>query len=224
MVLTQRESIAEIQAAAARVERTLLMIPGPTAITAEVLAAGARPVLSHSDPRMRAFIAQSLARLRSLFDAPAAQPIIAAGSGTLAMEIGLANLIEPGDRVLILESGVFGGRFRTIADRNGAEFRVETAPVGQAVDPDRVRRASRSSTGTPGAWTWRSPPRRGRQAVVRGRGVLVPQGAEAPLCIAPLTRTASSWMCSFASTATAPVRTPSFGRPSSAAAWRRTRS
>jgi len=140
-LLTERETIAEIQAAAAKVDRTLLMIPGPTAITAEVLAAGARPVLSHSDPRIRTFVAEALARLRNLFDAPAAQPIIAAGSGTLAMDIGLANLIEPGDRVLILESGVFGRRFQAIAERNGAEFLVESAPVGEAVDPDRVRRA-----------------------------------------------------------------------------------
>jgi alanine-glyoxylate transaminase / serine-glyoxylate transaminase / serine-pyruvate transaminase len=140
-VLTEREGIAEIQAAAARLDRTLLMIPGPTAITAEVLAAGARPVLSHSDPRMRSFIAESLARLRSLFDVPSAQPIIAAGSGTLAMEIGLANLIEPGDRVLILETGVFGGRFRSIAERNGAEFRAITAPLGRAIDPDQAKHA-----------------------------------------------------------------------------------
>src|SRR5581483_3963173 len=84
-------------------DRTLLMIPGPTAITAEVLAAGARPVLSHSDPNFRAIVAESLARLRYLFDAPTSQPLVATGSGTLAMEIGLANLIEPGDRVLILE-------------------------------------------------------------------------------------------------------------------------
>jgi alanine-glyoxylate transaminase / serine-glyoxylate transaminase / serine-pyruvate transaminase len=143
-VLIQRESITEIEAAAARIERTLLMIPGPTAITAEVLAAGARPVLSHSDPRLRSFVAESLARLRSLFDAPSSQPIITAGSGTLAMEIGLANLIEPGDRVLVLESGVFGGRFRTIAERNGAEVRVESAPLGRAIDSDQVRRAIES--------------------------------------------------------------------------------
>lgn len=140
-MLTQREAIADIQAAAARVDRTLLMIPGPTAITAEVLAAGARPVLSHSDPRMRNFVAESLARLRTLFDAPSAQPIIAAGSGTLAMEIGLANLIEPGDRVLIVESGVFGGRFRAISERNGCEVSVVSAPVGEAIDPDDLRAA-----------------------------------------------------------------------------------
>ncbi|HEY2593727.1 MAG TPA: alanine--glyoxylate aminotransferase family protein [Chloroflexota bacterium] len=143
-MLTQRESIADIQAAAARVDRTLLMIPGPTAITAEVLAAGARPVLSHSDPRIRGFVASSLARLRTLFDAPSSQPIICAGSGTLALEIALANLVEPGDRVLIIETGVFGGRFRTIGEHNGAEIRVETSPPGQAIDLDQVRRAVES--------------------------------------------------------------------------------
>ena len=57
------------------------------------------------------------------------------------MEIGLANLIEPGDRVLILESGVFAGRFKTIAERNGAEVRIETAPLGDVLDLDRVRQA-----------------------------------------------------------------------------------
>ena len=139
--MTVTSLIEEIQVAAARVDRTLLMIPGPTAITAEVLAAGSRPVLSHSDPRMRTFVAESLARLRNLFDAPASQPIIAAGSGTLAMEIALANLVEPGDRVLIVESGIFGGRFRTIAERNGGEVSVTAAPLGRAIDPDQVKAA-----------------------------------------------------------------------------------
>jgi alanine-glyoxylate transaminase/serine-glyoxylate transaminase/serine-pyruvate transaminase len=140
-VLIERQRVEEIQAAAARIDRTLLMIPGPTAIAPEVLAAGARPVLSHSDPIIRNYVAESLARLRSLFDAPSAQPIITAGSGTLSMDIGLANLIEPGDRVLLLESGVFAGRFHTIAVRNGAEVRVEAAPLGHSIDLDQVSRA-----------------------------------------------------------------------------------
>ncbi len=140
-MLKERERIEDIQAAAGRIDRTLLMIPGPTAIAPEVLAAGARPVLSHNDPLMRSFVAQSLSRIRSLFDAPSSQPIITAGSGTLAMDIGLANLVEPGDRVLILESGVFAGRFVTIAEANSAEVHVESAPLGHTIDPDQVRRA-----------------------------------------------------------------------------------
>jgi alanine-glyoxylate transaminase/serine-glyoxylate transaminase/serine-pyruvate transaminase len=125
----------------AAADRTLLMIPGPTGVSADVLAAGARPVLGHGDPRLRAAVAGSLAGLRELFGAPSAQPVVTGGSGTLAMEIALANLVEPGDRVLILETGVFGHRFKAICDRNGAEARFETAPLGQAPDLDRVRAA-----------------------------------------------------------------------------------
>ena len=118
---------------------TLLMIPGPTMVTPDVLAAGARPVLGHGDPAFRSAVGRSLGRLRELFAAPSAQPIVTGGSGTLAMEIALANLIEPGDRVLILETGVFAHRFKAICDRNGAEVRLETAPLGQPNDPERVR-------------------------------------------------------------------------------------
>jgi alanine-glyoxylate transaminase/serine-glyoxylate transaminase/serine-pyruvate transaminase len=122
-------------------ERTLLMIPGPTVVSSEVLAAGSRPVLGHSDPYFLRTASESLKRLRSLFDAPTAQPVIVAGSGTLAMEMGLANLIEPGERVLILETGIFARRFQEIARRCGAESRIEAAPVGQPIDLDQVRRA-----------------------------------------------------------------------------------
>jgi alanine-glyoxylate transaminase/serine-glyoxylate transaminase/serine-pyruvate transaminase len=118
-----------------------LMIPGPTVVSPEVLAAGSRPVLGHSDPYFLRTAGESLKRLRSLFDAPTAQPVIVTGSGTLAMEIGLANLIEPGERVLVLETGIFARRFQEIARRNGAESRIEAAPVGQPIDLGQVKRA-----------------------------------------------------------------------------------
>jgi alanine-glyoxylate transaminase/serine-glyoxylate transaminase/serine-pyruvate transaminase len=122
-------------------DHALLMIPGPTPVSPEVLAAGARPVLSHSDPNFRASVGETIAYLRQVFDAPTSQPMIVGGSGTLAMEIALANLIEPGDRVLILETGVFGRRFQEIALRNGAEIRIVAASVGQPVEPEQLRRA-----------------------------------------------------------------------------------
>src|SRR5947207_2194755 len=140
MTLTQPAPTTATISALGTPERTLLMIPGPTAITAEVLAAGARPVLSHSDPEFRTTVAESLAALRELFDAPSSQPLVATGSGTLAMEIGLANIVEPGDRVLMLETGVFAGRFKTICERNGAEGRTLAAPLGRAPALEDVRR------------------------------------------------------------------------------------
>ncbi len=122
-------------------DRTLLMIPGPTSVGPDVLAASSRPVLSHSDPYFVASAGRCLNGLRTLFGAPNAQPIVVAGSGTLAMEIGIVNLVEPGERVLILETGVFARRFAAILERNGVEYRIEAAPLGQPIDPDRVRRA-----------------------------------------------------------------------------------
>jgi alanine-glyoxylate transaminase/serine-glyoxylate transaminase/serine-pyruvate transaminase len=124
-------------------DRSLLMIPGPTTVSPDVLAAGARPVLSHSDPYFVSSAAKSLAGLRKIFGAPSAQPLVVAGSGTLAMEIGIVNLVEPGDRVLILETGVFSRRFAAILDRNQVENRIEAAPLGHPIDPDQVRRALR---------------------------------------------------------------------------------
>jgi alanine-glyoxylate transaminase/serine-glyoxylate transaminase/serine-pyruvate transaminase len=117
------------------------MIPGPTPIHTAVLAAGARPILSHSDPALRNMVGETLRRLRQVFGMPSSQPMMVGGSGTLAMEIGLVNLIEPGDRVLILETGVFGRRFDEIAKRNGATTRIEAAPLGQPMDLEQVRRA-----------------------------------------------------------------------------------
>src|SRR5258708_24636517 len=122
-------------------DRTLLMIPGPTRVSPDVLAAGSRPVLSHSDPYFVGSAAKCLVGLRQLFGAPSAQPIVVAGSGTLAMEIGIVNLVEPGDRVLILETGVFARRFGAILERNQVEYRIEAAPMGQPIDPDQVRQA-----------------------------------------------------------------------------------
>lgn len=120
---------------------TLLMIPGPTPVTEDVLLAGARPILGHGDPLFRVLVAENMAFLRAMFGAPSAVPLMVGGSGTLAMEIALVNLIEPGDRILVLETGVFGRRFAEIARRNGAEVRIEAAPLGQALDLETVRRA-----------------------------------------------------------------------------------
>lgn len=138
MQTAPKPTAAELAAASSS---TLLMIPGPTPVSAEVLAAGARAILGHGDPVFRATVAENIALLRGMFGAPSGQPMLVGGSGTLAMEIALVNLIEPGDRVLVLETGVFGRRFDEIARRNGADVRIEAAPVGEPIDPEQVRQA-----------------------------------------------------------------------------------
>lgn len=116
------------------------MIPGPVEVSPAVLAALASPPLSHTSPRLIEAFGSSLERMHQVWQADAAsQPFILAGSGTLAMEVAAANLIEPGDRALVVVSGYFSDRMTEILRRHGAEVVEVTAPLGDAPSPDAVR-------------------------------------------------------------------------------------
>src|SRR5690606_6129499 len=60
------------------------------------------------------------------------------GSGTAAMEAAVANMINPGDKVLVLVGGVFGGRWGKIARAFGAEVVEYHYDWSQGADPARV--------------------------------------------------------------------------------------
>ncbi|HEV2123616.1 MAG TPA: aminotransferase class V-fold PLP-dependent enzyme [Chloroflexota bacterium] len=64
------------------------------------------------------------------------------GTGSLGMEAGFANLLEPGDRALIVSNGVFGERMVEMATRLGAEAIPVRFPASAPVDVDVVRHAA----------------------------------------------------------------------------------
>jgi alanine-glyoxylate transaminase/serine-glyoxylate transaminase/serine-pyruvate transaminase len=111
-------------------DRTLLMIPGPIEFEPAVLAAMGAPTTSHVAPDFIEAFGQALERLREVFLCPDGQPFAIAGSGTLAMDLAGANLVEPGDKALVVNTGYFGDRFGTLLERYGAEVTHARAPVG----------------------------------------------------------------------------------------------
>jgi alanine-glyoxylate transaminase/serine-glyoxylate transaminase/serine-pyruvate transaminase len=114
-------------------DRPLLMIPGPVEVSPAVRAAAAAPPPGHTSPRLIESFGTSLARMREVWAAaPASQPFVVAGAGTLAMDMAAANLVEPGDRVLLLDTGYFSARMGDILLRLGADVTVVPAPVGDA--------------------------------------------------------------------------------------------
>jgi alanine-glyoxylate transaminase/serine-glyoxylate transaminase/serine-pyruvate transaminase len=132
-------------------DRKLLMIPGPIEFTPGVLRAMGMPTTSHVAPNFVEVFGTALERLREVFLAPSAQPFVVAGSGTLAMDMAAANLIEPGDAALVVNTGVFGDRFGEILQRYGAEVTHVRAPViGDAPPLDKVRAALESPTTSSG--------------------------------------------------------------------------
>jgi len=120
----------------------LLMIPGPVEISPAVLAAASTPPPSHVSPRLIEAFGRSIERMREVWRADAAsQPFILAGSGTLAMEVAAANLVEPGERVLVISTGYFSERMAEILHRAGAEVTELAAPLGETPAVEEVRRA-----------------------------------------------------------------------------------
>ena len=112
----------------------LLMIPGPIELSPVVKATLAAPPLSHADPRLIERFGYALGAMRQVWRAePDHQPFVIAGSGTLAMEMAVTNLLDPGQTAVIVDVGVFGERMAAIAEARGVSVRRVTAEVGQAV-------------------------------------------------------------------------------------------
>jgi len=126
-------------------DRTLLMIPGPIEFEPAVLAALGAPTTSHIAPEFIEAFGQALERMRQVWLCPDGQPFVLAGSGTLAMDLAGANLIEPGDRALVVNTGHFGDRFGVLLERYGAEVTHVRAPIGGRPALEDVEKALRDA-------------------------------------------------------------------------------
>lgn len=126
--------------------RTLLMIPGPIEFDPAVLSAMGAPTASHLAPNFVEAFGQALERTRTLFQCPDGQPFVLAGTGTLGMDTACANLVEPGDCVLVVNTGYFGDRMASILERYGAQVtHVKAAPGGYPA-LDEVERALKAGS------------------------------------------------------------------------------
>ena len=114
-----------------------LRLPGPTAVPERVRQATALPILNHRGAEFRAMLAECHQRLKPIFGT-AHDVLTFAGSGTAVMEAALANILSPGDAVLVVVAGQFGERFVSIAKAFGAEVHTLDVEWGGALDADRV--------------------------------------------------------------------------------------
>jgi alanine-glyoxylate transaminase/serine-glyoxylate transaminase/serine-pyruvate transaminase len=99
-------------------------------------------MLSHLDPQFLDIMDDTRARLQRVFQAPAGSFACAvSGTGTSAMEVVVANLVEPGRRVVSVVNGYFGDRLAALCGRYGGEVERLEGAWGRAFSPDAVRRA-----------------------------------------------------------------------------------
>lgn len=119
--------------------RPLLMIPGPVEISPAVQAACDGPPASHVAPELIAAFGDALRSMRQVWGAGAdSQPFVVAGSGSLAMEMAVVNLLDPGATALVVHSGYFSDRMARMAERRGAQVRRVVAEPGDAPSAAQV--------------------------------------------------------------------------------------
>lgn len=111
-----------------------LRIPGPTPIAPEVQRAMNRTILGHRSGEFSKVFKEVATGSKRIFQTEQDVMIVAA-SGTGALEMAVANVVNPGDTVLVAVTGVFGERFVKIAKAYQAEVVVVNFEVGEVADP-----------------------------------------------------------------------------------------
>ncbi|MDD4978579.1 MAG: alanine--glyoxylate aminotransferase family protein [Gallionella sp.] len=119
----------------------ILMGPGPSDVSPRVLEAMSRPTLGHLDPVFVAMMDEMKTLLKYAFktDNELTMPVSAPGSA--GMETCFVNLVEPGDKVIVCQNGVFGGRMKENVERCGGTAVMVQDDWGRAVDPQKLEDA-----------------------------------------------------------------------------------
>src|SRR5437588_9494366 len=120
----------------------ILLGPGPSSVSTRVLEALGRAPIGYLDPELFVALDDIQTNLRTVFGTQNTLTLALTGTGMAGLESCFANLVEPGDRVLIGVHGFFGGRMVEMAGRYGAEIIRVDAEWGQPLDPDRLTEAA----------------------------------------------------------------------------------
>ncbi len=121
-------------------QRTL-MGPGPSDVPSRVLLAMAKPTIGHLDPVFIEMMESLKALLQYAFQTQNALTLPISAPGSSGMEACFVNLLAPGNKVIICQNGVFGGRMKENALRCGAEPIMIEDEWGRAVDANKVEQA-----------------------------------------------------------------------------------
>ena len=118
--------------------KRILMGPGPSQISPRVLDAMARPVIGHLDPAFMEMMEQTKELLEYAFQTKNKLTFPVSGPGSAGMEACFVNLVEPGDKVIVCQNGVFGGRMRENVERCGATAIMVKDAWGDVIDANKL--------------------------------------------------------------------------------------
>jgi len=122
-----------------------LMGPGPSDVHPRVTGAMARPCIGHLDPAFIGMMDEVKSMLQYAFQTSNQLTIPVSAPGSAGMETTFQNVLEHGDKVIICQNGVFGGRMKEVAERCGAVAVMVEDDWGKPVDPHKVEGAFKAN-------------------------------------------------------------------------------
>lgn len=122
-----------------------LMGPGPSDVSPRVLEALGRPTIGHLDPAFIGLMDDIKRLLQYAFRTRNALTMPVSAPGSAGMECVFVNLVSPGDKVIVAQNGVFGGRMKENVERCGGTAVMVQDDWGSPVDPHKVEAALKAN-------------------------------------------------------------------------------
>lgn len=118
-----------------------LLGPGPSDTYPTVLQALSKHTIGHLDPEFVRMMDEVKALTQYAYQTTNQLSMVVSGPGSAGMETCFVNLVEPGDKVIVCQNGVFGGRMKENVERFGGICIHIQDDWGKPVDPNKLEEA-----------------------------------------------------------------------------------
>lgn len=109
------------------------MIPGPTHVPDRVFRAMSQPMINHRSEKFAQVLSDVIEGSKRIFKTQN-DLVIFPSSGTGGLEAAITNMFSPDDKILVINTGVFGERVAEIARRYGANVQILDVEWGKALN------------------------------------------------------------------------------------------
>lgn len=119
--------------------KSYIMTPGPVPISNEVLIEHGRPLMHHRSPEFSKIFTELTEKLKKFMQTEN-DVLVLTSSGTGAMEAAVVNAFSLGDKVLVVNVGNFGERFKKISTKFGLNVIALDYEWGEAANPADIKK------------------------------------------------------------------------------------
>ena len=129
-----------------------LLSPGPTPVPEDILLTIAEPMIHHRTPAFKAMVGQAIEGLKYIFQTKN-DILIFSASGTGAMEGAISNVLNKGEKAIIVRNGKFAERWGEIAEKFGIDPIYIDLPWGTVVEPETIEKLLKDNSDIKAVYT-----------------------------------------------------------------------